>query len=63
MSSTRNAKDRLHDMVVAMEEQERDHSEMKTDSEYLCSIQKLDQKDLMLLIYDCKVNKARVCFS
>ena len=56
-SNSRNGKDRLHTTVTTMEEQ--GYSEMNTDSEYLCSIRERDRKDLMLMMYDCEVNRVQ----
>ena len=51
--------DRLHAMIMAMEEQEGHSSEMNPDSEYLCAVQDRNRRDLILMMYNCEVNRLK----
>src|SRR5438045_1453847 len=42
-----------------MEAEEAGHSEMNSDTEYLCSVQDKSRKDLYLMIDNCKVNDSK----
>ena len=46
-------------MITIMKVEEADRNEMNLDDQYLCSIQDLTRKDLILMMYNCKVNKLK----
>src|SRR5271154_2101952 len=54
-----NDKNNLHVMITIMKVEEADRNEMNLDDQYLCSIQDLTRKDLILMMYNCKVNKLK----
>jgi hypothetical protein len=59
-SDSRNGgKNSLHAVIMAMEAEEAGRREMNPDGQYLCSVQDSTRKDLILLMYDCEVNKLK----
>src|SRR5204863_426833 len=57
--NTRNAAmNKLHAIISGIEDQaDTRSSELDEDSAYLCSVQDKSRKDLILMMYDCEVNK------
>ena len=55
--SRNEIKNSVHSMLMEIEANEAGHSTIDSDAEYLCSVLDPNRKDLILMMYDCEVNK------